>query len=101
MECHPREGRLHKAQLRQRRDAIIKTDFLGDPAAFETENSRAGETHLPARRGAQRSCKKAVEGDAAVCAAAFPLADDIVAFSDEVRRATEVEVRKRRAKILA
>src|SRR5216683_5372892 len=55
--------------------------------------------HLPARRCRQRSDEKVRESGAGVSTAAFPTADHIVALGNEIRRAPEIEVRKRFAEI--
>jgi hypothetical protein len=71
------------------------TDLLDDIAALETQDGGAGEVHLPAGRGRQRADQKVAEGRTGVRTATFPLADDIVAFSDQVRGAPELEIWKR------
>src|SRR5215470_11465123 len=48
--------------------------------------------HLPTGRGRQRAYQEVAEGRTGVRTAAFPLADDIVAFRDQIRRAPEVEI---------
>jgi hypothetical protein len=52
----------------------------------------AGEVHLSAGRGRQAADEEVVEGRTRMRAAAFPLADDIVALGDQVGGAPEVEV---------
>jgi hypothetical protein len=54
------------------------------------------EVHFAAGPCRQRAQKKIAEGGAGVRAATLPPADDVVALGDEVSRAPEVEVRKRR-----
>jgi len=83
----------NEPELLQRRHAIIEPDFLLDLAVRDAQHSRAGEAHLPAGRGRQRSDEKVTEGRTGVCAAAFPAANDVVALCDEVSRAPEVEAR--------
>src|SRR6266436_146355 len=89
-----RSNGLDEAELGERRDAIVETDLLDDLAVLETQDGGAGEVHFPAGRGRQRADQKVAEGRAGVRAAAFPLADDIVAFGDQVGGAPELEVRK-------
>ena len=74
----------------RRRNPVIQADFLDDPAVLELEGSDAGEVHLPARVGGQAASEKVLEGWAG--AAAFPLADNVVALGDEISRAPELEV---------
>src|SRR5262245_64400011 len=85
-------GGLDKAELGQRLDAVVKTDFLGDLAVLNAQHRGACEVHLPAGRGRQRAHQEVAEGRTGVRTAAFPLADDIVAFCDQIRRAPAVEI---------
>ena len=55
--------------------------------------------HLPAGRGGQRADEEVAERRAGVRAAALPLADDIIAFGDQVGGGAELQVRKRGAEI--
>jgi hypothetical protein len=55
--------------------------------------------HLPAGRGGQRAHQEITECRTGVRAAAFPLADDMVAFGDQVRRAPEVKIGERFAEL--
>ena len=50
--------------------------------------------------GRQRADQEVAEGRPGVRAAAFPAADDVVAFRDQVRGAPEVQVRERLAEVL-
>ena len=87
---------LEEAELGKCRDAIIETDLLDNFAVLETQDSGASEVHLPTGRGRQRAdAKEIAEGRAGVRAAACPLADDIVAFGDQVRGAPELEIWER------
>src|SRR5262249_25144432 len=47
----------------------------------------------------QRAHQEVAEGRTRVRTAAFPLADDIVAFRDQIRRAPEIEIRECSAEI--
>jgi len=75
-------GLLEEAELGERRDAVVETDLLEDLAVLETQNGRPGKVHLTAGRGRQRAHKEVLESRAGVRAAAFPLADDVIAFRD-------------------
>jgi AraC family transcriptional regulator of adaptative response/methylated-DNA-[protein]-cysteine methyltransferase len=86
-------------QLSEGGDSIIETDFLDDLAILDLEDGGAGEVHLPARVGGRAANQEVLERGAGMGAAALPLPDDIIAFSDEISRAPEVEVRKGRAEI--
>src|ERR1700722_943979 len=88
-----------QAQLGQSGNSVIEAALLEDPAILNLEDCGSREAHLPARTGGQATNQEVVESGACVGSAALPLADDIVAFSDEVRRAPEVEVRKGRTEI--
>src|ERR1700730_16314060 len=79
-------------ELGQGGHAVIKPDFLDDFAVLELKDGGAGGVHLPAGVGRQAANEEVVEGRAGVGAAAFPLADDVVAFGDQVRGTPEVEV---------
>src|ERR1700687_2317642 len=72
---------------------------LRNLAVFEFQNGRSGEMHLPSGRRRQRSDEKITERRTALCATAFPTADTIIAFGNEIRSAPEMEVRKRFAEI--
>src|SRR5258708_40176503 len=89
-----RSNGLDQAELGERSDAVVETDFLDDLAVLETQYRRAAEVHLPAGLGRQRADEEVVEGWPGVGAAAFPLADDIITFGDQVRGAPELEVRE-------
>src|SRR2546426_5131683 len=84
-----------ESELLEGGHAIIEADFFNDLAIFEPQHGRAGEMHLPACRGRQRSEKKITESRPRVGAATFPTPDHIVALGDQVGSAPEVEVRKR------
>src|SRR4051794_581813 len=94
-----RSGGAEQPQLGQGGDPVIQVDLLDDPAALEFEDGDASEVHLPARVGGQAASKKVREGRTSVSATTLPLADDIVAFGDEIGRAPEVEIGKRSAEI--
>ena len=74
-------------ELGQGGDPVIQADLLNDPAVPEPEDGHAGEMHLPARVGRQAAGEEVLEGRAGVGAAAFPLADDVVALG-EIGRAS-------------
>jgi hypothetical protein len=90
---------LDETELRQRSDAVVETNFRDDHAVLDLENSRAREPHLAARVGRERSHQEVAEGGTGVRAAAHPLADDVIAFGDQVRGATEGEIGKRAPEI--
>src|SRR6516165_272764 len=55
--------------------------------------------HLPTGRGRERAHQEVAEGRTGVRTAAFPLADDIVAFCDQIRRTPGFEIGERSAEI--
>jgi hypothetical protein len=59
LECWPevnrRSGRLHEAQLGERGDPVVKTNFLEDLAVQNMQDRRAGKPHLASCCGGQRS----------------------------------------------
>ena len=75
-------GSLQDAELGQARDAVIEADFLDDLAVLEAQHRGAGEVHLPAGLCGQRTDEEVTESRPGVGAAAFPLADDVVALGD-------------------
>src|SRR5215469_14533961 len=86
-------------ELRQGGDSVIQADLLDDLAVLEFEDGDAGEVHLPARVGGEAASKEVLESGTGVAAAALPLADNVIAFSDEVGRAPELQVGERSAEI--
>jgi hypothetical protein len=94
-----RAVRSHRPDLGQRLNAVVKTDFLGDLAVLNTQHRSPGEVHLPAGCRRQRAHQEVAEGRTGVRTAAFPLADDIVAFCDQIRHTPEVEIGECCAKI--
>src|SRR5262249_42710388 len=95
-----RPGRGDEAELPQDRDAVVEADFLGDKAILDLEDGGAGKAHRLAGGGWQRADRHVVERVAGMCAAAFPLADDVVALGDEIGGTPEVEVGEGRAELL-
>ena len=91
--------RLDETELGQRGDAVVEADLLCDPAVDHLEHRRAGEAHLAAGRGGKAADQEIVEGRTGVGSAAFPLANHIVAFGDQIGGPPEVEVGERRAKV--
>src|SRR3984885_15943896 len=75
-------------------DAVIEAALLENFPAPDTQNRGTGEMHLASRRSRQRTHQKVVEGRSSMCAAALPLADDIVAFGNQIGGTPEVEVRE-------
>src|ERR1700682_1648171 len=92
-------GLLDEAELRQRRNAVVEADFRDDHAVLDLENGRAGEPHLAARVGRERSHQEVAEGGTSMRATTYPLADDVIAFCDQVRGATECEIGKRATEV--
>src|SRR3984957_8974014 len=88
-----------QAELGERGDAVVEADLFRDLAVNHLQDCRAGEAHLAAAGGGKAAYKKVVEGRTGVGSASPPLADDRVAFGDEVRGPPEVEVGKRRAEV--
>src|SRR5215469_10076942 len=86
-------------ELGQGGDTVVQADLLNDLAVLEFEDGDSGEVHLPARAGGQTAGEEVPEGRARVGAAAFPLADDVIAFGDEVSRAPELQVGERSTEI--
>src|ERR1700730_8802847 len=88
-----------KAELLQGRYPIVKTDFLEDLSVLEFQHGCAGEFHLAAGVGRQRSHQEVAERLPGMCSAAFPSTDDVVAFRDEIRSAPEVEIGERLSEV--
>src|ERR1700694_4308963 len=88
-----------EAELLQGRYPIVKTDFLEDHSLLEFQPGRAGEFHLAAGVGRQRSRQEVAERLPGMRSAAFPSTDDVVAFRDEIRGAPEVELGERFPKV--
>src|SRR5258708_25203987 len=87
-------GLLDEAELRQRRNAVVETDFRGDHAVLDLENGRAREPHLAARVGGERSHQEVAEGGTGMRAATPPPAADGIAPGDQGRSAPECAIRK-------
>jgi hypothetical protein len=85
-------GGAKEAELRQGRHAVVETDFLRDPAVFDTEHGRSGEAHLAAGGRRQRAHEKVIERGTGVRATADPATDDVIALGDEVGGPTESEI---------
>jgi hypothetical protein len=81
-----------ETELLQGRYSVVKTDFLEDLSILEFQYGRAGEFHLAAGVGRQRSRQEVAERLPGMRSAAFPSTDDIVAFRDEIRSTPEVEI---------
>src|SRR5277367_727508 len=94
-----RSGGPEQAELGQRGDAVVEADLLRDLAVNHLQDRRAGEAHLAAGRGRKAANQEVFEGRTGVGSPAFPLANDIVAFGDQIGGPPEVEVGKRGAKI--
>src|SRR5215831_10287280 len=92
-------GSGDEAELAEHGDAVVEADLLGNEAALNLQNGGAGESHHLAGAGWQRADGHVVERLAGVGAAAFPLADHIVALGDEIGGAPEVQVRERGAEL--
>src|SRR5262249_42646849 len=92
-------GGAEQPKLRQGGDPVVQADLLDDLAVLELEDGDAGEVHLPARVRGQAAGEEVLEGRAGVGAAAFPLADDVVALGEELGRAPELQVGERDAEI--
>src|SRR5258706_1233717 len=88
-----------EAELLQGRYPIVTTDFLEDLYVLEFQHGRAGEFHLAAGVGRQRSRQEVAERLPGMRSAAFPSTDDVVAFRDEIRSAPEVEIGERFPKV--
>ncbi|HLZ59655.1 MAG TPA: hypothetical protein VKR06_22120 [Ktedonosporobacter sp.] len=88
-----------EAKLLEGGHAIVQTNFLYDLAVFNPKHRCAGESHLSASGGFQRSNEEVVEGRTGVRAAAFPATNHILTLGNQVSRAPEVEVRKRFTRI--
>ena len=74
-------------------NTVVEADFLGDEAVLDLEDRGAGEAHgFAGVEGGQAAEREVGHGRAGVGAAADPLADDVVAFGDEVGGAFEAEV---------
>src|ERR1700756_673364 len=74
-----RSRHLEQAKLGECRDAVVEADLLDDLSVPQSQDRGAGEGHLPASRRGQRADQEVLESRAGVRAAAFPLADDVVA----------------------
>ena len=96
----PASGPGDEAELAERGHAVVQADLLGDEAVLDLQHRGAGEPHRPAGAGRQRPVGHVVERVAGLGAAAFPLADHVVAFRDQVGGAPEVQVGKRGAELL-
>src|SRR5687768_5372637 len=81
--CLATLSRAQDAELLQRGCSIVQPDFLGDLAVLHTKHGGSRESHFPAGGRGQRADEKVAEGRAGVRAAAFPAADDMVAFGNE------------------
>src|SRR3981081_4675181 len=88
-----------EAELLQGRYPIVKTDFLEDLSVLEFQHGRAGEFHLAAGVGRQRSREEVAERLPGMRTATFPSTDDVVALRDEIRSAPEVEIGERFPKV--
>jgi len=86
-----------QAELLKRSHSIIQADFLCNLAVFDAKHGRSGEAHLPAGRRGERTDQKIAERGPSMRSTAFPTTDHVVALGDEVRRAPEIEIRKRLA----
>src|SRR6185437_13652759 len=92
-------GLLDEAELTQCGDPVVEADLLGDKAVFDLQHGDPSESHHLAGAGRQFAERHVVERRAGVRAAAFPLADHVVALGDQVGGAPEVQVRERGAEL--
>src|SRR5712691_3153854 len=88
-----------KAELLQGSYPIVEADFLEDSTILEFQHGGAGEFHFATGVGRQRSDEEIAEGRPCMGSAAFPSADDVIAFRNQIRGAPEVEIGKRFAKV--
>src|SRR5258708_27388754 len=91
------EKRLRGAdetELLQGGDPIVQADFLKDFSVLEFQDGRAGECHLATGIGRQRAHQEVAECGSGMGAAAFPAADDVIAFRDKIRCAPEAQIRE-------
>src|SRR6202046_3629314 len=94
-----RSGGFKQPKLSQCSHAIIETDLLTDLSIDHLQHRGAGEMHLAPGRCRKAADQEILERRTRVGAAAFPLADDVIALRDQVCGAPEVEVRKRAAEV--
>src|SRR3981189_2542656 len=106
-KSHPALGRrgaendsrsADKAELLQGSYPIVKADFLKDSTILEFQHGRAGEFHFATGVGRQRSDEEIAECRPRMGSAAFPSADDVIAFRNQIRGAPEVGIGERFAK---
>src|SRR5882724_8654005 len=88
-----------KAELLQGSYPIVKADFLKDSTILEFQHGRAGEFHFATGVGRQRSDEEIAECRPRMGSAAFPSADDVIAFRNQIRGAPEIEIGERFAKV--
>ena len=75
---------------------FVKTDLLDDQTVFDLQDGGAGKAHrLAGVRLGEPAERHVGHRRAGLGAAPVPLADDVVAFSDEVRGPAERQIRKR------
>ena len=86
-----------QTELRQGGDAIVEPDLLDDLAVDQLQHGRSRKLHLAAGVGRQAADQEVIESGTGVRAASFPTADDVIAFGDQIGRAPEIEIGKRRA----
>jgi hypothetical protein len=71
-----------EAKLLQRFHAIVEPDLFDDLSVLETQYRRSSEVHLATCRHRQRPNEEIAKRGTGMCAAAFPAANDVVAFGD-------------------
>ena len=91
-------GVSNEADLEHGAQRIFLPQLLGNPPLLQPEHGCPCELHFAARGGRNRTHAEVAEGRTRMRAAAFPPADDVVAFGDEVADTAEIQVGKRIAK---
>ena len=75
-----------EAKLLQRFHAIVQPDLFGDLSVLETQYRRSTEVHFATRRRRQRPNEEITKRGTGMRPAAFPAANDVVAFGDQIRK---------------
>src|ERR1700761_8694265 len=85
---------VNQAELRERRNAVVKSDLLSNLAVLNPQYCGSGDMHLVTRGSGQQTNEKVAERGTCVRAPTLPTSDDMIALRYEAGSAPEIEVRK-------
>src|ERR1700743_659062 len=90
---------VNQAELRERRNAVVKSDLLSNLAVLNPQYCGSGEMHLVTRGSGQQTNEKVVERGTCVAAPPPPTSDAMIALRYEAGSAPKIAIRKGVSKI--